>query len=116
MSVLLSELLIPGWADTKTGLNAVTGSHIDGSPFNLPCHTADPEIYFSEIESSIAQAKALCAPCPVRTQCLAGARSRKEPAGVWGGELFEDGEVIIRKRKVGRPRASQVIERRESAA
>jgi hypothetical protein len=24
--------------------------------------------------------------------------------GVWGGELFEDGVVIERKRKAGRPR------------
>jgi WhiB family redox-sensing transcriptional regulator len=36
------------------------------------------------------------------------ALSRQEPVGVWGGELFEDGKVIARKRKAGRPRIDQV--------
>ncbi|CAB4917463.1 unannotated protein [freshwater metagenome] len=111
MSVLFSELLVPGWADEKIGLDAVTGTYSDGSSFNLPCHTADPEMYFSEDELSVAEAKSLCGSCPVRTQCLEGALSRKEPAGVWGGELFEDGRVIARKRKAGRPTASEVAER-----
>jgi hypothetical protein len=35
---------------------------------------------------------------------LDAALSRQEPCGVWGGELFEDGVVIARKRTVGRPR------------
>jgi hypothetical protein len=34
---------------------------------------------------------------------LQGALARREPAGVWGGHLFADGEVIARKRKRGRP-------------
>ena len=44
----------------------------------------------------------------MRKQCLEGALSRQEPVGVWGGELFEDGKVIARKRKAGRPRIDQV--------
>jgi WhiB family redox-sensing transcriptional regulator len=39
----------------------------------------------------------------VRAQCLEGALSRQEPAGVWGGELFEEGRIIAKKRKAGRP-------------
>ena len=115
MSVLFSELLVPGWADEKIGLDAVTGTYSDGSSFNLPCHTADPEMYFSEDELAVAEAKTLCGGCPVRTQCLEGALSRKEPAGVWGGELFEDGRVISRKRKAGRPTAIEVAAREVSA-
>lgn len=115
MSVLFSELLVPGWADEKIGLDAVTGTHSDGSSFNLPCHTADPEMYFSEDELAIAEAKSLCRLCPVRSQCLEGALSRKEPAGVWGGELFEGGLVISRKRKAGRPTAIEVAAREVSA-
>lgn len=111
MSVLFSQLLVPGWADEKIGLDAVTGTYSDGSSFNLPCHTADPEMYFSEDELAVAEAKSLCGGCPVRTQCLEGALSRKEPAGVWGGELFEDGRVITRKRKAGRPTAIEVAAR-----
>ena len=115
MSVLFSELLVPGWADEKIGLDAVTGSYSDGSSFNLPCHTADPEMYFSDDELAVAEAKSLCGGCPVRTQCLEGALSRQEPAGVWGGELFEDGRIIARKRKAGRPTAVEVAARAVSA-
>ena len=111
MSVLFSELLVPGWADEKIGLDAVTGTYSDGSSFNLPCHTADPDMYFSDDELAVAEAKSLCGGCPVRTQCLEGALSRQEPAGVWGGELFEDGRIIARKRKAGRPTAVEVAAR-----
>jgi WhiB family redox-sensing transcriptional regulator len=40
----------------------------------------------------------------VRSACLAGALDRGEPWGVWGGEIFERGVVIARKRPRGRPR------------
>ncbi|MDA2962908.1 MAG: WhiB family transcriptional regulator [Actinomycetota bacterium] len=115
MSVLFSELLVPGWADEKIGLDAVTGTYSDGSSFNLPCHTADPEMYFSEDELAVAEAKSLCGGCPVRAQCLEGALSRKEPAGVWGGELFEEGRIIAKKRKAGRPTATEIAARTSSS-
>ena len=51
----------------------------------------------------LEQAKALCAECPVRAACLAGALDRAEPWGVWGGEIFDHGVVIARKRPRGRP-------------
>jgi WhiB family redox-sensing transcriptional regulator len=111
MSVLFSELLLPGWADEKIGLDAVTGTYSDGSSFNLPCHTADPELYFSEDEMQVQEAKSLCGGCPVRAQCLEGALSRQEPAGVWGGELFEEGRIIAKKRKAGRPTLKEIAAR-----
>ncbi|WP_235848277.1 WhiB family transcriptional regulator, partial [Mycolicibacterium holsaticum] len=40
----------------------------------------------------------LCADCPIRRECLAAALERQEPWGVWGGEIFERGTVIARKR------------------
>ena len=102
MSVLLNELLIPGWADEMVGLSDVTAP--SDQSLNLPCYNADPELFFNEDDAQVTAAKAMCNECPVRAQCLAGALSRKEPCGVWGGELFEDGQVILRKRKAGRPR------------
>jgi WhiB family redox-sensing transcriptional regulator len=77
----------------------------------LPCHSSDPELFFSEDELEVAQAKSLCGGCPVRAQCLEGALSRQEPAGVWGGELFEDGRIIAKKRKAGRPSLKEVAAR-----
>ena len=72
-------------------------------PVVIPCHSADPELFFSESQEVIAQAKTLCSGCPMKAKCLAGALSRAEPCGVWGGELFDDGQVIQAKRMPGRP-------------
>ncbi len=69
-----------------------------------PCEAFDPELWFSETPDGVEQAKALCRTCPRRESCLVGALERKEPWGVWGGELFVSGVVVPRKRPRGRPR------------
>jgi len=61
------------------------------------------ELFFSEQLADIAAAKALCAECPVSTECLEGAVARREPWGVWGGQLFVKGKVVANKRPRGRP-------------
>ncbi|HEV2372718.1 MAG TPA: WhiB family transcriptional regulator [Streptosporangiaceae bacterium] len=73
----------------------------------LPC-ADDPELFFAEAPDDVETAKALCVSCPVRATCLSGARERREPWGVWGGELFIRGEVVPRKRPRGRPRKTEV--------
>ena len=70
----------------------------------LPCRANDADLFFAESPSDVELAKALCQDCPVRAECLAGALERREPWGVWGGELFLSGVVIPRKRPRGRPR------------
>ena len=41
---------------------------------------------------------------PGKTPCIRCAHlSRQEPCGVWGGQLIEDGVIIERKRRAGRP-------------
>jgi WhiB family redox-sensing transcriptional regulator len=74
------------------------------SPRNLPCHLHDPDLWFAESPRDLDRAKALCVSCPVRSACLAGAKQRNEPFGVWGGEIFLQGKVIPFKRGRGRPR------------
>ncbi len=71
---------------------------------SVPCREQDPELWFAESPRDLELAKAFCAQCPVRDACLAGALDRAEPWGVWGGEIFERGVVIARKRPRGRPR------------
>jgi WhiB family redox-sensing transcriptional regulator len=73
----------------------------------LPC-TEDPELFFAESPDDVEDAKALCCGCPARNACLSGAQERREPWGVWGGELFLRGEVVPRKRPRGRPRKTEV--------
>src|SRR3954467_7792809 len=70
----------------------------------LPCRANNPELWFAESPADVEFAKALCLDCPVRTLCLDGALERREPWGVWGGQLFLQGTVIPRKRPRGRPR------------
>jgi WhiB family redox-sensing transcriptional regulator len=60
-------------------------------------------LFFSEELQDIAAAKRICATCPVLEQCLEGALARKEPLGVWGGQLFQNGRVLLAKRRRGRP-------------
>lgn len=61
------------------------------------------EVFFSEDLYDIARAKHLCGTCPVKARCLDGAIERREPWGVWGGELFLNGRVLAQKRRRGRP-------------
>ena len=70
----------------------------------LPCRENDGDLWFAESPGELELAKSLCRECPVRELCLAGALERKEPWGVWGGELFLGGAVVARKRPRGRPR------------
>lgn len=60
-------------------------------------------LFFSDELQDIAAAKRLCADCPVLEQCLEGALARREPWGVWGGQLFSNGHILTSKRRRGRP-------------
>lgn len=61
------------------------------------------ELFFSENLTDITTAKRICAVCPSIASCLEGAMERSEPCGVWGGQLFERGRIVQRKRRRGRP-------------
>ncbi len=74
----------------------------------LPCWTEDPDLFFAESPADVETAKALCVSCPLRARCLSEALDRREPWGVWGGELVVQGVVVPRKRPRGRPRKNDV--------
>jgi WhiB family redox-sensing transcriptional regulator len=61
------------------------------------------DLFFSEQLDDILRAKAFCQECAVRQPCLEAAVARREPWGVWGGELFANGKVLAHKRRRGRP-------------
>ena len=82
----------------------VSASVVPAPAETPPCQSADPELWFAESPDDVETAKALCQACPARRSCLEGALERREPWGVWGGELLLQGAVIPRKRPRGRPR------------
>ena len=94
-----------GLTDSAVRIDITPIEPIGGrSPRGLPCHVHDPDLWFSDSPADLERAKALCATCPVRRECLAGALRRREPCGVWGGEILQRGEVLPFKRGRGRPR------------
>jgi WhiB family redox-sensing transcriptional regulator len=76
---------------------------------DLPC-SDDPELFFAEAPADVETAKALCHGCRAREACLEGALERREPWGVWGGELLLRGTIVPRKRPRGRPRKASADE------
>lgn len=97
------------------------GALLDAAPragLTLPCRSgeADPDLWFAEAPADLERAKALCGTCPIRAECLEGAKRREEPWGVWGGEIFDRGVVIPRKRPRGRPSKADLARDRAYAA
>jgi len=102
----ISELVRPdGNAELSLGQLHDEAHRVDEE--QIPCRE-NPELWFAESPSDVEYAKALCLSCPVQAMCLDGALERREPWGVWGGQLFLQGTVIPRKRPRGRPRKSEV--------
>lgn len=126
--MLVRSVPLDGGAITGT----ITGAPPDGDPadgvgalldaapragLTLPCRSAtDADMWFAEAPAELEQAKALCAGCPIRVECLEGAKRREEPWGVWGGEIFDRGVVIHRKRPRGRPSKADIARDRAYAA
>ncbi len=66
------------------------------------CAELDPRMFFpvgttGHALDEIAEAKAVCAHCPVRTACLQFALSTNQEFGVWGGK-DEDERRSLRRR------------------
>ncbi len=110
----ISELVRPPAVDVRTQerqapLGALHDAATGVDEELLPCRVNDAELWFAESPADVEHAKLLCLECPVRALCLDGALDRREPWGVWGGELFLQGVVIPRKRPRGRPRKSEQV-------
>ena len=66
------------------------------------CRTADPELFFPVSVSGRSldqamEAKALCAACPVRAECLAFALETGQVHGIWGGRTEEERRQALRR-------------------
>ncbi len=71
---------------------------ISEEDLTLPCRT-DPELFFAEAPADVELAKACAWSARSARSASFGALERKEPWGVWGGELFVRGVIVPRKRR-----------------
>ena len=106
--MLVRSVPLEGGACDRSGVPpdvvaGALGALLDTAGLDLPCRTGDADLWFAESPAELERAKELCAACPARAACLAGALEREEPWGVWGGEIFLRGAVVPRKRPRGRP-------------
>jgi WhiB family redox-sensing transcriptional regulator len=70
---------------------------------STPCRENDPELWFSVAPEDVEEAKAWCYRCPFMAPCGAEAESRREYAGVWGGEYRKNRRVEPTPQPTGRP-------------
>jgi len=63
------------------------------------CRGVDPEVFHPNPDEDGADAKAICALCPVREPCLEHAIARREKLGVWGGLTERERRREIRRRR-----------------
>ena len=73
------------------------------------CREADPELFFPVAAHGpgareIAKAKAVCASCRVRRQCLQYALATHQLHGVWGGTSEEERQLQARREREQRER------------
>ncbi len=101
---------IPATAGSPTTGSPTTGKlFVGGRPawwLDAACRDLEAgltEVFFSEELQDIAQAKRICAGCEAIAPCLEGSIERREPWGVWGGQLFRNGRILATKRRRGRP-------------
>jgi WhiB family transcriptional regulator, redox-sensing transcriptional regulator len=63
------------------------------------CRGADPDLFFPDRGESLEPAKAVCAECVVRDECLEFALAAGERFGVWGGTSERERRRIRRQRR-----------------
>jgi WhiB family redox-sensing transcriptional regulator len=68
------------------------------------CRETDPELFFPVTARGpgameIAQAKAVCATCEVRRQCLQYALATHQVDGVWGGTTEDERRLHVRRER-----------------
>jgi WhiB family redox-sensing transcriptional regulator len=69
------------------------------------CRTVPTAVFFPDTDSEAGPAKAICAVCPVREECLSFALANREEQGVWGG-LTETERRRTRRRRAEAARAA----------
>jgi WhiB family transcriptional regulator, redox-sensing transcriptional regulator len=61
------------------------------------CRSQNPDLLFTE-GAAQNEAKRVCTPCPVRTECLAHALDHRIEHGIWGGMTERERRALLRRR------------------
>ncbi|PRX45914.1 transcription factor WhiB [Prauserella shujinwangii] len=74
------------------------------------CRDEDPELFFPVSElgpgaRQTAEAKSVCARCPVRAECLDYAIDEGLDFGIFGGTTERERRELLRRRRVSRSRS-----------
>jgi WhiB family redox-sensing transcriptional regulator len=75
--------------------------------YSAACRGEEADLFFApnyferkeEKEAREARAKAVCARCPVRSECLDYALRTREPHGIWGGLNEVERKALLRERE-----------------
>ncbi len=63
------------------------------------CRDVDTDVFFPTSDAHAEEAKAICAACPVREECLEHALATRPAEGVWGGLTPIERHRMIRRRQ-----------------
>ena len=88
-----------------------------GWQWRAACRGEDPALFFApnhfepkeERQARERKAKAICAACPVRIDCLEYAVRIREPHGVWGGLNELERRILVRGRESDRGPGLRVV-------
>lgn len=62
----------------------------------VACTPDQTELFFSELKSKVAKAKAICDSCPVASACLEFAQSTEIEYGTFGGYTADERKALVR--------------------
>ena len=63
------------------------------------CVGLDPDVFYPPSDDEAAEAKTVCATCPVKEPCLEFALQTREAEGIWGGTTARERRRLLRQRR-----------------
>lgn len=79
------------------------------------CRGMDTEVFYpvsrdaTALAREVRRAKAICAGCPVRSECLSDALDRHDVHGIWGGLGEDERRVLMQSRPGTRTGAMDAV-------
>ena len=83
LQVRIDVAIVRRQMNQKKSNGRYTGDAYDAAPV-AACSTVDPDLFFSSNPKKVAEAKAVCAGCEMRSECVTMNADIRQ--GIWGGE------------------------------